>query len=128
VADVDVGALLSHHRSAGRLATVTAMRARSRFGVLALDGGRVTRFEEKALLSERVSGGFFALEPGAFDHLRADEPLEEGALGRLADAGQLAAYRHDGFWMSVDTPRDLAGLSQLWERGERPWLTPRGEP
>jgi len=128
VADVDIEALLAHHRAAGRLATVTAMRARSRFGVLSLDGAQVTRFEEKPLLAERVSGGFFVLEPGAFDHMSDDEPLEEGALGRLAGAGQLAAYRHDGFWTSVDTPRDLAALNRLWERGQRPWLSPRRSP
>ncbi len=45
-----------------------------------------------------------------------------GALERLAAAGQLAAFTHDGFWVSVDTPRDLARLNQLWEEGARPWL------
>lgn len=128
VADVDLSALLRRHQAMGGLATVTAMRPRSRFGVLELredaeqTGGRVARFEEKPLLRERVSGGFFVLEPGAFDAMRADEPLEEGALTRLAEAGSLNAYLHDGFWLSVDTPRDLAELQRLHEQGVRPWL------
>ena len=70
-----------------------------------------------------VSGGFFVLEPGAFEEMRAEEPFEDGALGRLAEKGQLGAYAHDGFWMSVDTPRDLAALEQRWREGQRPWLT-----
>lgn len=122
VADVDLSALLAQHHRLGTLATVTAMRPRSRFGVLELDEGLVRRFQEKPLLSERVSGGFFVLEPGAFDELRPDEPLEEGALTRLAERGQLGAYTHDGFWLSVDTPRDLAELQRLYSQGVRPWL------
>ncbi|MCB9796623.1 MAG: NTP transferase domain-containing protein [Alphaproteobacteria bacterium] len=124
VADVDLGALLAAHRAGRRLATVTAMRPRSRFGTLDIaEDGAVTRFQEKPLLAQRVSGGFFVLEPGAFEEMRAEEPFEDGALGRLAEKGQLGAYAHDGFWMSVDTPRDLAALEQRWREGQRPWLT-----
>lgn len=131
VADVDLDALLRKHRALGALATVTAMRPRSRFGVLSLapdaeaDGGQVRQFQEKPLLSERVSGGFFVLEPGAFEIMRSDEPLEEGALSRLAERGLLGAYLHDGFWMSVDTPRDLIELQRLYSQGVRPWLYAR---
>ena len=121
VADVDLTALAQHHRAEGRLATVTALRPRSRFGVLDLDGGQVTRFREKPLLDQYVSGGFFVFEPAAFDALRPDEMLEQGGLGRLADAGQLSAWRHEGFWLSVDTPRDLAEINQL-AKGGAPWL------
>ncbi len=127
VADVDLGALLAHHQAQGVHATVTAMRARSRFGTLRTSGGRVVAFEEKPLLRDRVSGGFFVLEPQALAHIRADEAFEVGALGRLAAAGQLAAYEHDGFWLSVDTPRDLAALNHRHQNGDRPWLAGRLE-
>lgn len=122
VADVDLAALLAHHEQEGRLATVTALRPRSRFGVLDLDQGRVTRFREKPLLDQYVSGGFFVFEPQAFDALEPDEMLEQGALGRLADAGQLSAWRHEGFWLSVDTPRDLTEINAL-ATTEAPWLS-----
>ncbi|MCB9746302.1 MAG: NTP transferase domain-containing protein [Alphaproteobacteria bacterium] len=124
VADVDLDALLACHRQGGRLATVTAMRPRSRFGTLDIaEAGAVTRFQEKPLLEQRVSGGFFVLEPGAFDYLRADEAFEQRALSQLAEDGQLSAHPHDGFWMSVDTPRDLAALNETWKEGRRPWLS-----
>ena len=125
VADVDLGALLAQHQRVGCLATVTAMRARSRFGTLSCEDGRVVRFQEKPLLKERVSGGFFVLEPEALDEIRPGEAFEIGALGRLASAGQLAAHDHDGFWLSVDTPRDLMALNRLYDHGDRPWLAGR---
>ncbi len=128
VADVDLGALWGHHQRQGALATVTAMRARSRFGTLRCAEGRVTAFEEKPVLQDRVSGGFFVLEPGAFDAIAPGEAFEVGALGRLATAGQLAAHDHDGFWLSVDTPRDLAALNRLHESNDRPWLAGRLDP
>lgn len=122
VADVDLGALHAHHRAEGRLATVTALRPTSRFGILDLDGGQVTRFREKPRLDQYVSGGFFVFEPAALEYMDASEPLEVGALGRLADAGQLSAYRHEGFWLSVDTPRDLSEINRIHDHGGAPWL------
>ncbi len=122
VADVDLEGLLAHHRRMGVLATVTAMRPRSRFGILDIHDGRVTRFEEKAQLQEWVSGGFFVFEPEVLERLPADEPLEGRPLAEMARQGELAAWRHTGFWLSVDTPRDLAALQQLWREGVRPWL------
>jgi len=122
VADVDLDALLAHHRREERLATVTALRPTSRFGILDLEAGRVTRFREKPQLDQFVSGGFFVFEPGALDHLDAEEPLEVGALGRLAAADELSAYRHTGFWLSVDTPRDLTEINRIHDEGGAPWL------
>jgi len=121
VANVDLQALLSRHRQGGRLATVTAMRPRSRFGVVDIVDGQVIRFREKPIMEQRVSGGYFVFEPGAFEFL-GEGPLEAAPLSELASSGQLSAYEHDGFWFSVDTPRDLAELSRMYEEGDRPWL------
>lgn len=120
VADIDLQRLLDTHRDGGRLATVSAMRPRSRFGVVDIADGQVTRFREKPLMEQRVSGGYFVFEPGAFE-VMDDGALEQGALGRLARQGQLTAYAHDGFWFSVDTPRDLAEINAMLDEGEAPW-------
>jgi glucose-1-phosphate cytidylyltransferase len=122
VADVDLPGLLAHHRQQGRLATVTALRPRSRFGVLDLEGGVVSCFREKPLLDQYVSGGFFVFEPGVLGRLDRLRPLEDGTLAELAQDGELAAWRHEGFWLSVDTPRDLAEINALCDKGETPWL------
>jgi glucose-1-phosphate cytidylyltransferase len=123
VCDLDVGDLLRFHRRAGRIATVTAVRPPARFGGLVLDGDRVGRFTEKPQAGEGwINGGFLVFEPALFDYLEGDHSgLEADALERLAAEGELAAYRHDGFWQCMDTLRDKRLLEGLWEKGEAPW-------
>jgi len=122
VADVDLPALLAQHRASGRLATVTGLRPRSRFGVLQEGpGGAVIGFREKPLLDDVISGGFFVLEPGVFDYLDDDCIFEQGPLQQLAADGQLGVYTHDGFWMSIDTHREFLEINRMWSAGDRPW-------
>jgi glucose-1-phosphate cytidylyltransferase len=123
VADVDIGALLELHRRNGKLATVTAVRPPARFGGLVFEGELVREFSEKPQIGEGwISGGFFVLEPAVLDYIEGDETLfEREPLERLAREGQLAAYRHEGFWQGMDTLRDLRLLEQLWQSGQAPW-------
>jgi glucose-1-phosphate cytidylyltransferase len=123
VADIDLKELLAFHQSCGRSATVTAVRPPSRFGGLIFDGTLVTQFTEKPQIGEGwIHGGFMVLNPDIFDHLKDDRTrLEQDVLERLADAGRLAAYRHEGFWQCMDTLRDLRLLQGLWESGAPPW-------
>lgn len=123
VADVDLKALLAHHRSQGLAATVTAVRPPGRFGALEIAGERVAGFNEKpAGDGGRINGGFFVLEPRVFDYLEGDATVwEHEPLERLAREGQLAAYCHEGFWQPMDTLRDKSVLEELWARGEAPW-------
>jgi glucose-1-phosphate cytidylyltransferase len=125
VSNVDVGKVLAFHRAHGRLATVTVVRPPARFGSLEFEGDRVSRFIEKPQLGEGwINGGFFVLEPGVLDYLSTDEmPFERQPLEQLASAGELMAYRHEGFWQSMDTLRDKRLLETLWEGGQAPWRT-----
>src|SRR6185295_13826278 len=109
VADIDLQKLLAFHRSHHRLATVTAVRPPARYGGLAFDSsGRVTHFIEKPQIGEGwINGGFMVFEPGVFAYLKGDDSvLEIDGLEKLAGDQQLMAYRHDGFWHPMDTPRD----------------------
>ena len=123
VSNVDLDALRAFHRSHGRLATVTAVRPPARFGGLELDEDRVTTFTEKPELGEGwINGGFFMFEPGIFRYLAGpDESLEVDVLRRLAQEGQLQAYRHHGFWQCMDTLRDVRLLQTLWQSEAPPW-------
>ena len=125
VSDVNVTELLDFHRSHGRLATVTAVRPPARFGGLVMDGDLVNRFTEKPVSGEGwINGGFLVFEPEIFEYLESDTcSLEANALERVATAGQLAAYRHDGFWQCMDTLRDKHYLQKLWDDGKAPWQT-----
>jgi glucose-1-phosphate cytidylyltransferase len=123
VSDLDIGALVAFHRSHGRIATVTAVRPPARFGGLVLSNGHVTEFSEKAQTDAGwINGGFFVFEPAVFDYLDGDDTvLERAPLERLAEAGQLMAFRHTGFWQPMDTLRDRELLESLWASGHAPW-------
>jgi glucose-1-phosphate cytidylyltransferase len=120
---VDMQALLAFHRSHGKLATVTAVRPPARFGGLTLEDGLVREFSEKPQSGEGwINGGFFVFEPGVFDLLRDDSTvLEREPLEQLARRGQLAGFRHEGFWQPMDTVRERQLLESLWHSGGAPW-------
>lgn len=127
VADVDISALIAFHRTHGAKATLTAMQPPGRFGALVLESGQtlVHDFREKPHPDEDtawVNGGFFVLEPEALDYIDGDDTVWERApLESLARDGQLAAYRHDGFWQPMDTLRDKTVLDDHWAGGDAPW-------
>ncbi len=122
VADIDMGALLSFHAEQGRLGTVTVVRPRSQFGIAELsDDDRVLHFEEKPRLDHWVNGGFFCFERAFLNHVEPSSVLEREPLRRLAADGELAAFRHHGFWDCMDTYKDAIVLNDLWSAGAAPW-------
>jgi glucose-1-phosphate cytidylyltransferase len=123
VADIDIGKLLSFHRAHGRKATLTAVVPPGRFGAVALDGDRVTRFIEKPPGDQTfINGGFFVLQPSVLAYIEGpDTPWESEPLERLATEGELMAYRHNGFWQPMDTLRDKNHLEHLWATQKAPW-------
>jgi glucose-1-phosphate cytidylyltransferase len=122
VADVDIHKLIAFHERSGRLATMTAVRPPARFGSLRFEGDLVAEFEEKPQVGEGwINGGFFVLEPAAVDYITEDCMFEHGPLEKIAAAGQLAAYRHGGFWQCMDTLRDVRFLEDLWRNSRAPW-------
>lgn len=123
VADIDVGAEVAFHRSHGLKATMCAIAPPGRFGTVEIDEGRVSAFVEKPTANrQRINGGFFVLEPSVLDLIDGDGTSFEGApLERLTAEGQLAAYRHDGFWQPMDTLRERDQLEELWRTGRAPW-------
>ena len=108
LSDININNLISFHREKKSLATLTAIHPPERFGVLNLSGDYVTEFHEKhSGESSWINGGFFVFEPGIFDYLRDDSTvLEKAPLETLAKEKKLSAFKHDGFWYSMDTLRD----------------------
>ena len=125
VADIDVTALIAHHRGSALPATITAVSPPGRFGALEIDAerGTVRVFREKPGGDGSViNGGFFVLRPEVIDLIESDESAwEDVPLQRLTSAGQLGVYRHHGFWQPMDTLRDRTLLEQLWAEGRAPW-------
>lgn len=123
LADIDIGRLVAFHRSHGRLATVSAMRPISRFGLLDVgNDNRVRNFAEKPKADGWASAGYFVFDRRVLDYLGGDDCiLEREPLEELARAGELMVYRHDGFFFAMDTFREFQMLNDMWKKGNAPW-------
>ncbi len=123
VSNVDISGLVAFHKSHGKLATLTAVIPPARYGALSLAGDKVERFVEKPRAGDGlINGGFFVLEPDVMGLIDDDQTSWESTpVENLAESGQLHAWRHSGFWQSMDTLRDKVSLEGLWETGRAPW-------
>jgi len=123
VANVDIRALVAHHHSEGREATLTAVQPPGRYGALHLEGDAVNQFQEKPDGDNAwINGGFFVLQPSVLDRIPEDQTsFESDVLPQLAADGQLSAFKHSGFWQPMDTLRDRTKLEEMWATGDAPW-------
>ena len=124
VSNVDVDALVKFHKAHGKLATVTAVRPPVRFGELIIEDDKVSHFQEKPQAGEGwINGGFFVFEPVIFEFIKDDTTfLEREPLEKLAQMGELMAYKHSGYWQCMDTVRDRDSLQESWQSGKAPWI------
>lgn len=124
VADVDISRLLDCHRKSGKVVTITTTQPEGRFGAVQIDeAGSVRGFKEKARKDQSfVNAGFMVMEPSVFEYLGdGSEMLEASPFEKLAAAGLMNSYRHDGFWSPMDTIHDREYLEMLWKGGMAPW-------
>jgi glucose-1-phosphate cytidylyltransferase len=123
VGDVDISAVIATHQKAKKKATVTAVQPPGRFGALQVEGESVTGFIEKPEGDGGwINGGFFVLEPSVLETIKGDGTTwEQEPLRGLSAKGELHAYKHRGFWQSMDTMRDRQYLEELWAGGKAPW-------
>lgn len=123
--DADLYAEYQFHRSHGQIGTVLGVNPPSRFGEICLEGNQVSGFAEKPDFANNwINGGYFFFEREFVDYLSSGDAcvLERGPMTRLARDGQLAMYRHRGFWACMDTLRDVKHLNELWALGQAPWV------
>jgi len=118
--------LINFHKKQKGIATLTAVQEQGRFGTFSLDANqtKIENFKEKPKDENTawINGGFFILEPEVFDYIEGNETVfEREPLEKLAKSGNLSAFRHDDFWMPMDTLRDKNVLEDLWETGKAPW-------
>lgn len=125
VADINVNQLLDFHKKTGKLATLTGVKTYSKYGNLEVNGNLVKKFSEKPLMDDYVNGGFFVFNREIF-LLLEDNPscvLESKPLETLTSMGELAIYKHNGFWQCMDTYRDFQLLNSMYENKNSPWIT-----
>lgn len=120
VCDVNITDLIDFHNKNGKVCTMTSIQAGSRFGVINMqDDGTITSFEEKPKDSGTwINGGFFVINPEIKNYLNydADDMMwERQPMFDLAKDGQIAAYKHHGFWKCMDTLREKEEMEELWQ-------------
>lgn len=126
LANVDINELIDFHKCHGKLATVTAVKPKPRFGALKVsESNQVISFLEKTMDSENlINGGFFVLKRDIFARLPdRNVAWEQEPLRLLASEGELMAYLHHGFWQSMDTLSEKIELNNLWKGDCPPWKT-----
>jgi len=126
VADVNIQELVSFHKEHGKKITMTAVQPDGRYGALKIENNsRISKFLEKPRGDGMwINGGFFVCEPSVIDYIDNELTVfEEAPLSKLAEKGQLMAYKHSGFWKCMDTLRDKISLADYWEKGSAPWRT-----
>jgi glucose-1-phosphate cytidylyltransferase len=125
VSDINISELVKFHKSHGQLMTMTSAQPDGRFGGLDISvDNQVKEFKEKPKGDGSwINAGFFICEPQTFDYITDGDStiFEQQPLQNLARDGQIYTYKHDGFWMPMDTLRDKNTLSNLWESGKAPW-------
>lgn len=124
VSDVNIKLLADFHKKHGKIATMTAVNAGQKFGVLDIDkSGTIKAFREKSDNDgNMINAGFMVLEPQIFNYIDDDKTVfEKNPLGMLAQKDQLIAFKHEGFWQCMDTQRDKTQLEEKWDNGKAPW-------
>lgn len=124
LADVNIKELHQFHKQSKKLCTVTAVQPSGRFGALnILDNQSVHSFMEKPKGDGSwINGGYFVCEPEVFDYIEGDQTLwERDPMEKIAEEGQMVAYKHTGFWKPMDTLREKHELEQDWVSGTAKW-------
>lgn len=123
LSNIDITASIAFHKKQGKLATISAVAPPGRYGALQMNGDSVNDFVEKpAGDGGMINGGFFVLSPKVIDMIEGDQTSWEGEpLKKLAAMGEMAAFKHEGFWQPMDTLREKNMLEELWKNNEAPW-------
>lgn len=125
--NIDVPATLDFHRAHGGLVTMTTVPLPSQYGVVDFDvDGRVRKFRERPMLQDHfINAGFLVFDRRCFDVWPSTgDDLERDVLTAFAEAGELFAYKHSGYWKSLDTHKDALELNAACAAGQPPWAGP----
>ena len=122
LSDVNIDKLLKTHHETGKIATLTGVHPVSPFGILRVRDKIVESFREKPVLKDIINGGFMVLNKKVFDYIPYEDCFfEQEPLRDLVRDRELAVYLHKGFWMAIDTFKDVERAKSMWKSGERPW-------
>jgi len=124
VSDVNISETIRFHQNHGKLVTMTSIQPEGRYGALDINNNNeVNSFIEKPKGDGNwINGGFFVCDKKVLDYIDGDDTVfEKEPLVKLADEGEIIAFKHDGFWKCMDTLRDKVQLNEMWDKNNAPW-------
>jgi len=122
LSDLPLPTYLERFNTSGAIGSFVAVKASQSFHTVSVEAdGRVAAIRPVNESDLWVNGGYFAFRREIFDYINEGEELVEEPFSRLIASRKLHAYRHEGFWRSMDTLKDKIGLDAMYERGDRPW-------
>ena len=123
LSDLDINKLLEFHKKNKKIVTLTAVNLESPFGILELNSkNEVIEFKEKPKLEHFMNGGFYVFNKKIFNYIKKGYDLEKDVLKDVAKARQISAFKHKGFWKSMNTLKDVMELNELYKKGQMRWL------
>ena len=120
--DVPLPEMIEFFKKSGKIGCFVAVRAPFNFHLAEFEeDGLVRRFRSNKESEVWINGGYFIFRKEIFDYMRDGEELVLEPFERLIKAGELVAYRYEGFWRAMDTLRDRQVLEEMVEQGKVPW-------
>ncbi|WP_250812497.1 glucose-1-phosphate cytidylyltransferase [Clostridium swellfunianum] len=122
LSNVNIRGLLDYHKRMGKTVTLTGIHPESSYGIIDVKDGLAKSFIEKPKTADTVNGGFMVMNKKVFNYIPEEDCMfEEAPMRKIAAAGELAVFNHEGFWTAIDTIKDIERVNNLWDKGERPW-------
>lgn len=122
LSNIELKKLLEHHKNKNKIVTLTTIRPYSQFGILQLnEDGTVNGFKEKPKLDCWINGGFFVFNKKIFQYLKREGDLEKEIFKQLAEENQISAFKHEDFWICMNTFKDTLELNKLWDDNKAKW-------
>ncbi|MBS3076680.1 NTP transferase domain-containing protein [Candidatus Pacearchaeota archaeon] len=121
LADINISKLLKFHREQGKIATLSAIRVQNPYGILETDDfepNMISDFKEKPIMQHWVNGGYFVFDKNIFEYIQEGDDLEKEVFHKLIKNKNIVAYRHPGFWKSMNTLKDVIELNEMSAKGE----------
>ena len=119
ISDININKLVDFHKKMGKIATLTAINPISQYGVLELnENDEIIGFKEKPKLDHWVNGGYFVFEKSIFEFMKKGWELEDQVFENLIKKRQLVAFKHKGFWKSMNTIKDVIELNELYRKSD----------
>ena len=125
LSDINIKDMIATHNAMGKIATIALAKPAGRNQLLPIDKEGVLSYMQSWKISNDtawVNADCFVFNKQIFDYLMGNYDLEQQLFIKLSERKQLASYQHTGYWMTVETKRELATAENLWNAGIAPWM------